>query len=104
MCGGRDRDARLSGAASEHDLQPELVGSADHRVRFRDTAALLKLHVDSIARAGEPIDVSDAHGGFVRDDRQRAALFDPAEPLDVGWWRGLLDELDVELDDAIDAA
>ena len=66
---GRDGDARLRRAAAEHHLEAELVGARDHRARFSDAAALLKLHVDPIAGRVEPIDVAHSDRGLVRDDR-----------------------------------
>src|SRR5206468_10378053 len=99
MRGGRDRDAGLRRAASEHDLEPELVRAIDHRAGLGDAAALLQLHVDAVARLSEAIDVGYPYRRVVGHDRQLAAFAEAAKPVDVLRRRRLLDELDVVSDD-----
>jgi len=79
------------------------VRPLDHRARLRNTAALLQFHVDAVARFGQAVDIRDAHGGLVRDDRQLAVLADASQTGNVPGGGRLLHELDAVADEAGDA-
>ena len=74
----------------------DLAHSRKRRGRA-DAAALRELHVDAADHALEGVEVLDGHRALVRDDGQRRARLEVAQPAIAASGERLLDELDAEV-------